>query len=358
MNHGNKTKNELKKFFTAVEQTADGIFITNPKGVIEYVNPSFEKMTGFTKKEALGKTPSIIKSGQQDDKIYKKLWSTILSGKTFRSVVINKKKNGELFYTDHTITPLKDDKGKITHFVGIWKDITEKIQEEKRKDEFISLISHELKTPVTSIKGFLQILQSHSNNLENPMFGNLLTKTQQQISNLIVLIEDLLNAIKTQKGKLKMKKTFLLFDEQIKDIVENIRPLATKHNILFKGATEKYVYADSYRLNQVISNLLFNAIKYSLNGEIIVSVYTKKNNVICSVQDFGLGISSENQEKIFDQFFRVDDKKQKTYPGMGLGLYIAKEIIKMHKGKIWVESKKDKGSTFFISLHIVNPKQS
>lgn len=117
------TKN-FQKLYKAVESAADSIFIADKDGAIEYVNRAFEKTTGYKKKEALGKTPRIVKSGLQSLEHYKKLWSTILSGKPFRAIVVNRRKNGTLFWADHTITPIKNKRGRVTHFVGIWRDIT------------------------------------------------------------------------------------------------------------------------------------------------------------------------------------------------------------------------------------------
>ncbi len=156
----------------ALEQTADAVFITDPKGIIQYVNQAFETMTGFSRTEAIGQTPAIINSGQHNQLFHQNLWKTIKSGQTFRHVVVNKKKSGELFYTDHTISPIFDSNQLLTHFVATWKDISKEIQLQKQKDEFISVVSHELKTPITSLSLYLQRLEAQLKKSGSPLVSH------------------------------------------------------------------------------------------------------------------------------------------------------------------------------------------
>ncbi|HCU55254.1 hypothetical protein A2574_03165 [Candidatus Shapirobacteria bacterium RIFOXYD1_FULL_38_32] len=344
-------REELQKLYSAVEQTLDGIFITTLNGQILYVNPAFEKITGYSEKEVLGKNPNIIKSGKHKKAYFSKMWKTINRGKTFRGVVINKKKNGELFYTDHTITPVKDEHGNITYFVGIWKDITSHIEEEKRKDEFISIASHELKTPITTVKVFTQLLQKMFKDSDNVEVNKYLDRMGYQVDKLTNLVRDLLDVSRLQSGKLELRKEKFDIGKLIKEIAENFEATNNTHKIFIEGKPRKMIKADKDRIEQVIINLISNAIKYSPDAKKVeIKVESEKNDIIISVKDFGVGIAQEYLNKIFGRFYRVYDTRDKTFPGLGMGLYISYEIIERHKGKMWVESKKDEGSTFYFSL--------
>ncbi|CAN5476881.1 hypothetical protein BH11BAC5_BH11BAC5_11280 [soil metagenome] len=220
----------------------------------------------------------------------------------------------------------------------------------KQKDEFLSIASHELKTPVTTLKGYTQILlhDSPHNDLSR---ANILRKIDEQTNKLTRLISDLLDSTKLQDGILTYNKTRFQMNELIENAASHFR-LITHHNIIIE--TDKapgHVIADVDRMEHVINNLLANAIKFSPRAsEIYVRIYTDDKNVVCSVRDFGLGIPEEDRDIIFEKFHRVKHPGYDTYPGFGLGLYIAKEVINKHDGKIWVESEIGKGSSFYFAL--------
>lgn len=344
-------KSKLKKFYNAVEQTTDGVFITDINGKIQYINPAFKKITGFTKKEALGKTPRIIKSGLHPLKYYKKLWSTILSGKNFRSTVINKKKNGQLFYADHTVTPVKNERGKITNFLGIWKDTTKQMLIEKRKDEFISIAGHELKNPVAGIKLYTQILEKHFKNKKDKKAIYFLSNLNFQIDKLTSLINGLLDLDKIKEGKLVLNKEIFDFDELVRKIIIDSQYASDKHQIIKKGEVKQKIFGDKYRIGQVLINIISNAIKYSPDKDkIIVTIENKKSNIQVGVKDFGIGIPQKEQKKIFDPYYRTKAVKESRYKGLGIGLHVASMIVKHHGGDIWVKSKPQKGSIFYFTL--------
>lgn len=348
-----KTEEELQKFHMAVEQTSDTVFITDKAGIIQYVNPAFLETTGYTLEESLGQTPRIIKSGLQSNEYYQKLWDTILSGKTVRVIVTNRKKNGELFYADHTIAPLRDSHNNITHFVGMWKDITERILLEKRRDEFVGIASHELKTPLTSMKIFAQILQKNLEKRGDKQPLYFVNRMSTQIGKLITLVNDLLNISKIQTGKLELRSELFDLDELITQTIIDFQHAHDTHQIIKTGKTTKKIYGDRDRLEQVLINLITNAIKYSPKSDkIIVSSFENQDTVTVSVRDFGISIPKEHYQRIFERFYRISNKHEETTSGLGIGLYISSEIIKRHKGAIWVESKKGKGSTFYFSLPI------
>ena len=234
----------------------------------------------------------------------------------------------------------------------------DKVQQEtlelmNRKDDFLSIASHELKTPVTSLKAYTQLLQMDAIENADKSRESMLSKMDSQIDKLTSLITDLLDTSKMQHGKLIYNKTFFQLNELTKEIVEEIQVTNASHEIRIEKNTPLQLYADRERISQVLSNLLSNAIKYCPDCEkIIVRLEKAGETAICSVQDFGNGIIKAQQSKIFERFYRVTGNNLHTYPGLGLGLFIAKEIIERHKGKIWFESEEGKGSTFYFSLPI------
>lgn len=234
----------------------------------------------------------------------------------------------------------------------------DKVQQEtlelmNRKDDFLSIASHELKTPVTSLKAYTQLLQMDAIENADKRRESMLSKMDSQIDKLTSLITDLLDTSKMQNGKLIYNKTFFQLNELIKEIVDETQVTNVSHKIIIEKNIPVQLYADRERISQVLSNLLSNAIKYCPDcKEIIVRLEKKGETAICSVKDFGNGINKAQQNKIFERFYRVTGNNLHTYPGLGLGLFIAKEIIERHNGKIWFESEEGKGSTFYFSLPI------
>lgn len=229
--------------------------------------------------------------------------------------------------------------------------IHENKQIEKRKDEFINIASHELKTPLTSIGMFLQLLKKMQQKKKDKQTIEIIDKTDRQIKNMTKLVSELLDLSKMQMGRLELHKERFSLDDTIQTTVDSIQRISPTHTIILQGQAKKRIYADKERITQVLTNLITNAIKYSPNAKkVIVSVYATKLHITVGVQDFGIGIATPNQEKIFERFFRVKDTSETNSPGFGLGLSIAKEIIVKHHGKLFVQSSKGKGSTFFFSL--------
>ncbi len=226
------------------------------------------------------------------------------------------------------------------------------------RDDFISVASHELKTPVTSVKMFAQVLKKHSEQIGDEKAVSHLSKMDKQINKLTELIYDLLNVSKIQAGRMEFKEEMFDFDKAVKEVVEVLQQSETKHEIEVKGKTNKKIRGDEERIGQVLNNLISNAIKYSpKSSKVLVMLKSDQDQVSVAVQDFGIGMEKSHLSKIFDRFYRVYDTTDKTFPGLGIGLYISSEIIKRHRGKMWVESNPGKGSTFFFSLPI-NGKKS
>ncbi len=232
-------------------------------------------------------------------------------------------------------------------------EISRRKELERRKDEFISMASHELKTPVTSLKGFLDLLQRRLATQGDEQSLHYLARMDAQVQKLTRLIADLLDLSRMQAGQLVYREECFELDGLVREIVENIQGTTQTHRLLLDGETQARVFGDRDRIAQVLVNLLNNAIKYSPQAD-TVRVHMAKDHqqVIVSVQDFGIGIDKEHQHKIFERFYQATGPEEKTYPGLGIGLYISSQIVRRHGGRLWVESKKGEGSTFYFTLSL------
>ena len=232
------------------------------------------------------------------------------------------------------------------------EDQTERKRKEMNKDDFLSIASHELKTPLTTIKGYMQIIEMMFHDDANEKVKSLLQRSVSSIDKLNRLIVDLLDASKVQAGKVQLHYEQFDFDRMVSDCIEIVQATTKIHQIKMEGITGLRYYGDSQRLEQVLINLLTNAIKYSPDSdEILVRVSLVSNFIKVSVTDYGVGIKQEDYKKIFERFYRVHDI-QHRFSGMGIGLYISEQIIEKHHGSLWVESEEAKGSTFSFTLPI------
>ena len=252
--------------------------------------------------------------------------------------------------------PVFDEHGGVLFVVTIIHDLTERMLTERRKDEFISMTSHELKTPITSLKGFTNVLQRRLLKQGDEQTLHYLSRMDVQLNKLTKLVSDLLDMSRMQSGKLDLQIELFDLDTFIQETVENFQAATLTHQILVEGRAEVQIEGDKDRLGQVLINLLTNAVKYSPQADkVIVRVWRDTDGAIISVQDFGIGIAEAHHQKIFERFYQVTDPEEKTYPGLGIGLHISHEIVGRHSGRIWVESSKGAGASFFVSLPL--PRQ-
>jgi PAS domain S-box-containing protein len=241
--------------------------------------------------------------------------------------------------------------GKKSYFSGTVMDITEQKENDQRKNDFISMVSHELKTPLTSMGGYIQVLQMRADKNCDTMSGNILSRAYMQTRKMSTMIDGFLNMKRAETGKIPIN--FQLFD--MADLIREaeVESLATisSHRIVFAPVEYTPVKADRDKIGQVITNLINNAVKYSAPGSTInVACITVNQTAQVSVKDEGMGILPADQEKLFHRFYRVDSKQMANISGFGIGLYLCDEIIQGHCGKIWVESELGVGSTFCFSL--------
>ncbi|HSX19120.1 MAG TPA: MASE1 domain-containing protein [Candidatus Saccharimonadales bacterium] len=232
--------------------------------------------------------------------------------------------------------------------------IYEKNEHERRKDDFISIASHELKTPITTISSYLELLQKIGKKIKNDKVSLYVSKMDDQVKRLSSLVSNLLDVSKIQASKLILNKEKFYIDDLVADTIADLQKFHKFHKIILKETVHKRVFADKFRIAQVITNLITNAGKYSpKSNKIFIKIApSDSKNVVVSVVDFGIGIDPKYKKYIFGRFSQIDIKMRPSFSGLGLGLYICNQIIKQHGGRIWVESQKGKGSTFSFELPV------
>jgi PAS domain S-box-containing protein len=358
-----QARNELEVILQSV---ADGVSVQDAQGRLIYINDAGARLSGFPSATEAFPTPE-IRSNQAirlqpytlKDEHGNPLPVELLPG--------NRALRGEpdpqaiIQYEDMASRtrrwslvksrPIFDERGQVELAVNIFSDITEAYLAEKRKDEFISMVSHELKTPVTSIKGFTQLLHRRFQRRDDEESLGFLARMDAQLNKLTTLINDLLDISRMQSGQIIYRENRFDLDELVREVQGNIQTTTQTHKIVIEGTTGGYVFGDRDRIGQVLINLLTNAIKYSADANrVMIRLAKDQDKAIVSVQDFGIGIAKAHHDKIFERFYQVTEPMEKTFPGLGIGLYISNEIIRRHHGGMWVESAKGKGSTFSFSL--------
>ena len=245
--------------------------------------------------------------------------------------------------------PMRDDTGKIIKWYGNNTDIQQQKELQQQKDDFITIASHELKTPLTSLKASLQLLDKIKDNPPPGMLPRLILQSRKSMEKMSTLVDDLLNVKRLQEGQLALNKTNFVVSELINTICNPIA-IGGKHRINILGDKSLKIYADEHRIDQVITNFVSNATKYAPESEMItISIERLERAVRISVTDKGPGIAADKLPHIFKRYFRVDHSSEK-YSGLGLGLYISSEIIDRHHGQIGVESEPGNGCTFWFTL--------
>ena len=357
---------ELSKLSKAVDNSPVMVIISDHNGLIEYVNPRFSDITGYSSLDVIGKSPSIMKSFKTTKDVYHDLWKTISSGDLWSGELCNRHKNGTEFWVSASIAPIFSDAGQIINYIAVEEDISEKKRIEKNlilakntaeeannaKSEFLASMSHELRTPLNAIIGFSQLSQV------DPSVGEQQKKNSEEIykagKHLLGLIDDILDLTSIEIGKVKLNLQPVRLKTMIKECYELVYPMTSKKKIKLAFSNYKcecVVQADYLRLKQIILNVLSNAVKYTkLSGSIKLHCYDgKHDDIVIEVIDTGDGISHENMKNLFEPFNRLG-KEKSSIEGTGIGLVISKKLVEMMGGEIQVESIVDKGSTFSIIL--------
>ena len=338
-----------RKTRIAIESANLGVYEINLESNEMIGDSRFFEVFGFTEKVS---REQLISTIHPDDLHVRETAheQSLISGKLYYEArVIHKNKSihwlrahGTTFYNEDNL-PIK--------LLGVVDDVTIQKQMEKQKDNFLAMASHELKTPVTTIKAYGQLAESMLESKDDILTLNIVKRLGTQADKLTILIDNLLDITKIQQGNLQYNKVIFDFNDLVKEVTEDAQMTCIIHNIEFHSGQPATVFGDKEKMVQVINNLLSNARKYSQNASrIIVTSEVQGEGVQLSVHEFGIGIPEEEQKHIFKQFYRVNGATQSTYPGMGIGLYICSEFIKGHDGRIWVESTIDQGSIFYILI--------
>ncbi len=345
-------ENELIKYKQILNYSPDPILITDIKAQIIYVNPAWEILTGYTLDEVLGKTPRILKSGKTPERVFRLMWRSLKRGKPFiTEEVIDRKKDGTEYHIHATVFPVLKN-NKAVFYVQMEQDITNRKHLDSLKTDFLSIASHEMKTPLTALSLITEsLLRQYSISGGSSQKFILL---DNQVKKLVSLLNELLDISRIETGKLHISFEEVDLVKLVKDTVDKMQIIAQNHKIIFETSEKAIiVYGDPNRLEEVITNLIANALKYSPEETTIrIKVEKHTNKLIVSVKDRGIGIPRHKLPLVFDRFYQV--RAHKTN-GFGLGLYIAKEIIRQHKGQIWANSKPGKGSIFYFSLPLRKP---
>ncbi len=356
VNDRTKELREKEMFLSSIVQTVrESLLVLDEKFVVLSANTHFFKTFKVSSEDTIGKVLYDLGNNQWDIPQLRELLMKILptSNPVIDFVVehdfphIGRK---TMILNAHRIEFDGEYKDRILLAV---EDATDRTEIERRKDDFLSIASHELKTPLTSIHGLVQLLQRLPDGNANPRYRGLLEKVAMQVDRLNNLISDLLDTSKIQSGFIESHKEDFHLNDVIQSCVDQMAIAHKNHHIKLDLYTiEDNVCADELQITQVINNLLTNAIKYSPNNmEIAVSVSKVSDYLKVSVKDHGFGISKEDQSKVFQRFYRSGET-QKKFPGMGIGLYICKEIIDNHNGSIWIESELGNGSVFNFTLPV------
>jgi len=354
---GEALRESEENYRAIVNQSIAGILKVSPVGNIIFSNDQFCRMLGYECSELLklGVNDVIYEEDQERNMMaFKELVSV---GKAYEIEKRLVQKNGEVVWVNNHISPIFDKAGNVEAATIVSIDISRQKELERQKDEFIGIASHELKTPITSIKAYGEILAGLMDNTTTPTIAQLIAKMNIQVNRLVKLIYSLLNTSRISGGQLTLQLEPVDLNALLEEHVLQGQLTTSRHHISFTEQQLALVFADVERLGQVIDNLISNAIKYApKGGDIIIRAECVADRVRVSVRDFGMGIPKAVQEKIFDRFYRVKGASVGTVSGIGLGLYICREIIEKHQGRMGVESIPEEGSTFYFELPIYTAK--
>lgn len=366
--------NDLEKFKQAVENASDQIVIADAEGTVVYGNKILEKITGYTPEEAIGKKAGTLWKKPMPPEYYAHLWNTIkVQKKTFIGEIENKRKNGEIYTAVISISPIFNKQGDIVYFVALERDITKEKEIDKAKTEFVSLASHQLRTPLSAINWYTEMLLSGDAGKITKEQKKFLEEVYRGNQRMVDLVNALLNVSRLDLGTFIIEPASTDVAELIQSVLGELRFEIKKRKLSVStsfGTLPDPFLADQKLFRMVIQNLLSNAVKYtSTKGTvtIVVDTHSKgdalggrfldEDSLVVSVTDSGIGIPVGEQDKIFSKLFRATNARESETEGTGLGLYMVKSIIDESGGKVWFVSEEKKGSTFYVALSVDGMKK-
>lgn len=361
-------ENELLKLSRALNQSSASVVITNREGNIEFVNQTLCDLTGYSKEELMGKNPRIWKSGFHDKEYYKFFWDTLLAGNNCSGEILNKKKNGELYWESALISPLINETGEITHFVAVKEDITEKknmisdlIKAKEMaesannlKDAFIANISHEIRTPLNGVLGMTNLIRDSFEGTIKKEDEELFEGLEFSSRRIIRTVDMILNYSRFQVGEFHMNPVKINVSQICSDLLKQFNAASKIKSLdlsLQVKCSDTNIIADENSTIIAISNLIDNAIKYTNEGSVKVILRKGMNDdLILEVKDTGIGISDEYLDHVFEPYRQEHMGYGRAYDGIGLGLAMVKKVFDLNSVLIKVESKKGVGTTFTINF--------
>jgi len=338
-------------FKAMMEKGSEGIVLASREGKRIYVSPSIQRIIGYTAEEFLIMEPWILADPDELPEMKARMEDLVAHpGKNISFIHRMRHKDGRWIWLESSITNLLDDES-VCAIVANFYNVTERIILEQKKDDFIGIASHELKTPITSLKASIQLLDRMKNDPPPDVLRELISRAKRNVEKLTALVEELLNASNIGQGHLYLDKSDFVMADLLAECCSHIYAV-DKHNLIIQGDHDLHVCADKGRIDQVVVNLVNNAIKYaSQSKDIFLSVERVDGMAKVSVKDNGPGVPTEKLPYIFDRYYRAETNSYNN-SGLGLGLYISSEIIKKHGGQIGVDSSLGAGSTFWFTLPV------
>ncbi|WP_214073008.1 ATP-binding protein [Mucilaginibacter sp. dw_454] len=357
--HARDQAEQQKKLYEIVaSNTPDLIYVFDLNYKFTFANPALLTMWGKTWDEAVGR--GLLDNGYEP-------WHAEMHEREIDHVVATKETiRGEVSFPhatlgrrvyDYIFSPVLNADGEVESIAGTTRDISEIKENEQRKNDFISMVSHELKTPLTSVISYVQLSQKRATQNHDEVATGMLERAGKQLAKMTRMINGFLNVSRLESGQIHIDHKLFDLAALMKEVEQESATTISGYNLIFEPVKETWVSADKDKISQVFNNLISNAVKYSPPGSAIhVGAIAKGGRVKVSVQDEGMGISKEDLPRLFERYYRVKEAEAKHISGFGIGLYLCSEIIKRHGGNVWAESQPGKGSTFFFDLPVVQPE--
>lgn len=340
-----------QRFRTLTDVVPQLIWSNDERGQPVYFNKRWYEYTGLSFDQSVDTGWKAVLHPEEAQTIIRQWQEALDRQQVFNAEYRLRRADGVFRWHIVSNAPLFGDKGQLAGWFGSATDIHEMKALQKQKEDFIGIASHELKTPVTSLRVYTDMLQEKFEAAGYAEYAAFMGKMNVQVDRLTDLIRDLLDTTRITDGQLPLNLAPFDLNDLIKERVEEIQRLSARHHLLFYPDGAGVITADRERISQVLTNLLSNAVKYSpQGGDVVISTASTPDAVTVTVADRGIGIPEQSRQHVFDRFYRVHSAQTQTYPGLGLGLYISSEIIRRHGGKIAVESREGEGAIFSFSI--------
>lgn len=366
-----KTEELINIQTTALNSAYNGIVITDAAGKIIYVNDSMFRITGYAREDLMHKNVNIFKSNLHPEEFFIEMWKTISSGQTWKGEIQNRRKNGDPYYEDMSVTPLKNEHGEIVNYISVKEDISDRKKSEieiikakdeaqrsdRLKSEFLAQMSHEIRTPINIISNFMQIYEDELQEKLSSELKKSISAVKTESHRIISTIDSIVNMAQLKAGTFTPKLQKLnLYEDVIKQYLEQWIQLAEdkKVELLISGELENvFIQGDAYSLSQAINHIIDNAFKYTEKGKVQLDCKTEIENVIITISDTGTGISPDYLPLIFEPFSQEYQGYNRKYEGNGLGMALVKQYCSVNNSSITINSEKWVGTIVKVSLPIL-----